>query len=37
MSESAGNGADKDLGISDNWIDDNVAFQTCSCHGVRKV
>jgi hypothetical protein len=33
-SESADNGDDKDLGISDDWIADNVAFQTRSSHGV---
>jgi len=33
-SESADNGGDKDLGISDDWIADNVAFQTRSSHGV---
>jgi len=33
-SESADNGGHKDLGISDDWIADNVAFQTCSSHGV---
>jgi len=34
MSESADNGDDKDLGISDDRIADNVAFQTRSSHGV---
>jgi len=33
-SESADNGGDKDLGISDDWIADNVAIQTRSSHGV---
>jgi len=33
-SESADNGGDKDLGNSDDWIDDNVAIQTRSSHGV---
>jgi len=33
-SESADNGGYKDLGISDDWIADNVAFQTRSSHGV---
>ena len=33
-SESADNCGDKDLGISDNWIADNVAFQTRTSHGV---
>jgi len=33
-SESADNGGDKDLGISDDWIAHNVAFQTRSSHGV---
>jgi len=28
--ESADNGGDKDLGISDDWIADNVAIQTRS-------
>jgi len=34
MSESTNNGDDKDLGISDDQIADNVAFQTRSSHGV---
>ena len=34
MSESADNGDDKDLGISDDRIADNFAFQTRSSHGV---
>jgi len=33
-SESADNCDDKDLGISDDWIADNVAIQTRSSHGV---
>jgi hypothetical protein len=33
-SEGADNSGDKDLGISDNWIADNVAIQTRSSHGV---
>jgi len=33
-SEGADNGGDKDLGISDDWIADNVAIQTCSSNGV---
>ena len=33
-SESANDGGDKDLGISDNWTADNVAIQTRSSHGV---
>jgi len=33
-SESADNGGDKNLGISDDWIADNVAIQTRSSHGV---
>jgi len=33
-SESADTGGDKDLGINDDWIADNVAIQTCSSHGV---
>jgi len=33
-SESADNGGDKDFGISDDWIADNVAIQTRSSHGV---
>jgi len=33
-SESADNGGDKDFGISDDWIADNVAFQTCFSHSV---
>ena len=32
--KSADNGVDKDLGISDNWIADNVAFPIRSSHGV---
>jgi len=32
--EDANNGGDKDLVISDDWITDNFAFQTCSSHGV---
>jgi len=35
-SEGADNGGDKDLGISDDWIADNVAIQTRSSHGVRQ-
>ena len=34
MSDSADNGGAKDLGISDDWIADNVAFQTRSSHSV---
>jgi len=30
----ADNGGDKDLGISDDWISDNVAIQTRSSDGV---
>ena len=33
-SESGDNGGDKDLGISDDWIADNVAIHTRSSHGV---
>ena len=33
-SESADDGGDKDLGISDDWTADNVAIQTRSSHGV---
>ena len=33
-SESADNCDDKDLGISDDWIADNVAIQTRSSHSV---
>jgi len=33
-SESGDNGGDKDLGISDDWIADNIAIQTRSSHGV---
>ena len=33
-SESVDIGGDKDLGISDDWIADNVAFQTRFSHGV---
>jgi len=33
-SESANDGGDKDLGISDDWIANNVAFQTSSPHDV---
>jgi hypothetical protein len=33
-SESADDGSDKDLGISDDWTADNVAIQTRSSHGV---
>ena len=33
-SERADNGGDKDLGINDDWIADNFAFQTRSSHGV---
>jgi len=33
-SESAKDGGDKDLGISDDWIADNVAIQTRSSDGV---
>jgi len=33
-SKGADNGGDKDLGISDDWIPDNVAIQTRSSHGV---
>jgi len=33
-SESADTGGDKDLGISDDWIADDVAFQPRSSHGV---
>jgi len=33
-SESADDCGDKDLGISDDWIADNVAIQTRSSHGV---
>jgi len=33
-SESADNGGDKDLGINDDWIADNVTIQTRSSHGV---
>ena len=33
-SESADNGGDKDLGISDDCIADNVAIETRSSHGV---
>jgi len=33
-SESANYGGDKDFGIIDDWIADNVAFQTCSSHSV---
>jgi len=33
-SESADNGGDQDLGISDDWIADNVAIQTRSSHSV---
>jgi len=32
--ESADNGVVKDLGISDNWIADNVTLQTYFSHGV---
>jgi len=34
MSESANNGGDKELGISDDQIADNVAFQTRFSHSV---
>jgi len=34
LRQKADNGVDKDLGISDDWIADNVAFQTRSSHGV---
>jgi len=34
-SESADNRGDKDLGISDDWIADNIAIQTRSSNGVR--
>jgi len=33
-SQNADHGGDKDLDISDDWIADNVAFQTRSSHGV---
>jgi len=33
-SGGADNGRDKDLGISNDWIADNAAFQTPSSHGV---
>jgi len=33
-SESADDGGDKDLSISDDWITDNVAIQTRSSHVV---
>jgi len=34
MSESADNGGDKDLDISDDWIADNVAIQARTSRGV---
>ena len=34
LRQKADNGVDKDLGISDDWIADNVVFQTRSSHGV---
>jgi len=33
-SVGADNGGDKDLGISDDWIADDVTIQTHSSHGV---
>jgi len=35
-SESADNGGDNDIGISDVWSADNVAIQTRSSHLVRQ-